>query len=106
LDRASLEKALPEAGILINSTSLGWHPGETALDLDLLGRLPATALVVDLTYRDTDLLAAARDRGLITLDGLAMLVYQGAAAFTLWTGIDAPVPEMLAAARLARDARR
>lgn len=106
LERSSLEDALPEAGILINSTSLGWHSGETPLDLDLLSLLPATALVVDLTYRDTDLLAAARDRGLGTLDGLAMLVYQGAAAFTLWTGIEAPVPEMLAAARLARDARR
>ncbi len=106
LDRASLERALPSAGVLINSTALGWHPGESALDLDLLDLLPATAFVVDLTYRDTDLLTAARNRGLTTLDGLPMLVYQGAAAFSLWTGAEAPVPEMLAAAQIARDARR
>ncbi len=106
LERSSLERALPDAGIVINSTALGWHPGESPLDLDLLDLLPATALAVDLTYRDTDLLAAARGRGLSTLDGLPMLVYQGAAAFTRWTGIEAPVPEMLAAAQIARDARR
>lgn len=106
LEGSSLERALPDAGILINSTSLGWHPGESPVELDLVGLLPTSALVVDLTYRDTDLLAAARARGLRTLDGLPMLVYQGAAAFTLWTSVDAPIPEMLAAAQIARDARR
>jgi shikimate dehydrogenase len=106
LERASLAAALPGAAILINTTSLGWHPGESPLDLDLLERLPENALVVDLTYRDTDLLAAARSRGLGTLDGLPMLVYQGAAAFSRWTGVDAPIAVMLAAALIARDARR
>jgi shikimate dehydrogenase len=106
LDRSNLERSLPGASILINSTSLGWHPGESPLEPDLLDLLPETALVVDLTYRDTDLLAAARSRGLGTLDGLPMLVYQGAAAFSLWTAVEAPVAEMLSAARIARDARR
>jgi shikimate dehydrogenase len=71
----------------------------------LLAHLPPTALVVDLTYRDTDLLLAARARGLATLDGLSMLVHQGARALELWTDRPAPLPLMLAAARRARAAQ-
>ncbi len=106
MDEASLRDTLPAVGVLINATSLGWHPGETPLSLELLAALPEGATVVDLTYRDTDLLAAARARGLQTLDGLPMLVHQGARAFTLWTDVEAPVAEMMAAAEIARDARR
>lgn len=106
MDEASVREALPGVGVVINATSLGWHPGETPLSLELLAALPEGATVVDLTYRDTDLLAAARARDLRTLDGLPMLVHQGARAFTLWTGVEAPVAEMLTAAAIARDARR
>lgn len=106
LDEAPLARALPETGLLINATAAGWHAGETPLPLGLLERLPDGALVVDLTYRDTDLLVAARMRGLPTLDGLPMLVHQGARAFELWTGQAAPVAVMMEAARVARDARR
>lgn len=104
LDRDHLERELPRAGLLVNATSLGWHAGEAPCDLDLLGLLPEDAVVADLTYRDTDLLNAAARRSLRTLDGLGMLVYQGARAFTLWTGQEAPVATMLAAATRAREA--
>jgi shikimate dehydrogenase len=104
-DERSLVPELRRAAILVNATSLGWHRGETPLPLDLLQLLPRNALVVDLTYRDTDLLIAARERGLATLDGLAMLVYQGARALELWTGKQAPVAVMMQAARRARAAR-
>ena len=60
------------------------------------------AVVADLTYRDTDLLLEAQARGLETVDGLPMLVHQGARAFELWTGVAAPVETMLAAAYAAR----
>jgi shikimate dehydrogenase len=70
--------------------------------LPRLDLLPAATLVADLTYRDTDLLLAAQRRGLKTVDGLPMLVHQGARAFELWTGSAAPVETMLAAARAAR----
>jgi shikimate dehydrogenase len=43
---------------------------------------------------DTLFLQKARDRGATALDGLGMLVYQGAIAFKLWTGADAPVDVM------------
>src|SRR4051812_39930086 len=49
-----------DADILINATSLGWRAGETPIDQHALASLPRDALVVDLTYRDTDLLDAAR----------------------------------------------
>ena len=72
---------------------------------ELLSHLPPNAFVADLTYRDTDLLVAARERGLRTLDGLGMLVHQGARAFELWTGQAPPVAIMLESARKARAAR-
>lgn len=100
-----LQEALAEATILVNATSLGWHPGERPLELQLLEWLPPDALVVDLTYRDTDLLLAARAIGRRTLDGLPMLVYQGARALELWTGRPAPVDVMMAAAEQERAAR-
>jgi shikimate dehydrogenase len=75
------------------------------LAVSLLELLPDDALVADLTYRDTDLLDAARDRGLATLDGLGMLVHQGARAFERFTGQPAPLDVMWSAARAARAPR-
>jgi shikimate dehydrogenase len=60
-------------------------------------------LVCDLVYNplETPLLRLAKQKGAKTLGGLGMLVYQGAAAFTLWTGREAPIGVMYAAAREA-----
>lgn len=101
-DKTALRDEFASTTLLINATSVGWHGDETPIDLELLDVLPAEAIVIDLTYRDTALLAAARQRGLRTLDGLPMLVHQGAHAFKLWTNQNAPITEMLAAARAAR----
>lgn len=103
LDDDLLERELPRAGLLVNATSLGWHAGETPIEHHRLDLLAAGTAVADLTYRDTDLLLAARTRALKTVDGLAMLVHQGARAFELWTGYPAPVETMLEAARSARE---
>ena len=67
------------------------------------GLIPAAALVYDLVYNPTEtpLLAAARCAGARTLGGLPMLVYQGAAAFRMWTGREAPVDVMMRAASAA-----
>jgi shikimate dehydrogenase len=104
LDADMLPHAVKQAGILVNATSLGWHRGEWPLAPTLLVDLPADAIVVDLTYRDTDLLDTARECGLATLDGLPMLVHQGARAFELFTGQTAPIDIMMAAALQAREA--
>lgn len=95
---------LAVADLLVNATAAGWHPDEPPpLSPELLGQLPAHALVYDLTYRRTSLLAAAAARGLATLDGLPMLVEQGALALQFWTGREAPREVMWEAARAARD---
>ncbi len=100
-----LPDALAGADLLVNATSLGWHPGEIPIEARLLDRLAPDALVADLTYRDTDLLRAAAATGRATLDGLPMLVYQGAASFERWTGRPAPV-DVMRAAVAAEQARR
>lgn len=106
VDATAVRDALSQTSILVNATSLGWHAGETPLDPALIAELPAGSLVIDLTYRGTDLLMAARARGLATLDGLPMLVHQGARALELWTGRTAPVDVMMDAALAAREPRR
>jgi shikimate dehydrogenase len=65
--------------------------------------MPTGCLAFDLVYNpeETPFLRAARSRGARTGGGLAMLVYQGAASFRLWTGREAPVEIMFSAARKA-----
>jgi shikimate dehydrogenase len=77
---------LPEAGLLVNTTSLGMH-GQPPLAIDL-SRLSSQAVVADLVYvpLETALLAAARARGLRTADGLGMLLHQAVRGFELWFG--------------------
>jgi|UniRef100_A0A7C2B760 shikimate dehydrogenase len=99
---------LPElatADLLVNATSVGWDGHSSPIPLEWLDVLPSHALVYDLTYRQTPLLAAAHARGLATLDGLEMLVAQGAESFRLWFQMDPPYELMLRAATDAR-ARR
>jgi shikimate dehydrogenase len=77
---------LPRARLLVNTTSLGMH-GQGALEVDV-GRLPAEAVVADLVYvpLETELLKAAKARGLRTADGLGMLLHQAVRGFELWFG--------------------
>lgn len=106
LDDPWLGGALATVTLLVDATAAGWNAAAPVLAPDLLARLPNHALVYDLTYRQTPLLGAAAARGLATLDGLPMLVEQGALAFQLWTGREAPRPVMWAAALAARDDRK
>jgi shikimate dehydrogenase len=76
--------ALEGAALLVNTTSQGMD-GQPPLDLQL-GRLPKHALVHDIVYipLETPLLAAARQRGNPTVDGLGMLLHQACIAWQLW----------------------
>jgi len=92
------------ADLLVNCTSVGLQ--RTATDADALNQLDLTAdqvgsyaCVVDLVYggapaRPTPLLAAARAHGADAVDGLEVLVAQGALSFELWTGRRAPIEQM------------
>ncbi len=82
----AIGEALPRAGLLVNTTSLGMR-GQPALDIDV-GQLPPHALVADLVYvpLETPLLSAARARGRKTADGLGMLRHQAVRGFELWFG--------------------
>ncbi len=71
----------------------------TAARDEVLVELSAGQTLVDLPYPDSATARAARESGARVLDGLDVLVAQGAAAFELWTGLPAPVDVMRAAVR-------
>ncbi|RWA58240.1 shikimate dehydrogenase [Mesorhizobium sp.] len=77
---------LADAGLLVNTTALGMH-GNEGLSADPAG-LPDHAIVTDIVYvpLETPLLAAARGRGLWTVDGLGMLLHQAVPGFERWFG--------------------
>ena len=82
--------------IVVNATSLGLKPGDPLpLDLDAFPLRRADG-VYDMVYRpaETPLLRAAREADRQTANGLGMLLYQGAAALSLWTGCPAPEEAM------------
>jgi shikimate dehydrogenase len=81
-----------EFDMLVNATPLGLK-SEDPLPFDVSG-LRSDQTVCDLIYRRTRLLEAASRRGCRTLDGLGMLLWQGALAFELWTGVPPPVDVM------------
>jgi shikimate dehydrogenase len=89
--------ALPDGvDVLVNATSIGLFPKvEAKPDLDYATLHPGmTVCDVIPNPPQTPFLHQARLRGASTLDGLGMLVYQGAIGFKLWTGLDAPVHVM------------
>ena len=87
--------AIPECDILINATSVGLYPDPNCPNIRYEDIRPGM-IVQDVIPNpaDTLFLKKARERGAAALDGLGMLVYQGAIGFKLWTGEDAPVDVM------------
>jgi shikimate dehydrogenase len=93
--------AMADHALLVNATSLGMS-GQPTLDMPL-DALPSTAVVSDIVYTplETPLLAAARARGLVAVDGLGMLLHQAAPGFEAWFGVAPAVDDDLRAAVLA-----
>lgn len=75
-----------DADLLVNTTSVGMR-GETELPVNV-DSLPDRAVVTDIVYvpLETPLLATARRRGLVAVDGLGMLVHQAVPGFERWFG--------------------
>lgn len=96
---ADLTDALREADLVVNATSVGLKPGDTPLlPLRLIPKAGAgkRMLFFDLIYRPamTRFLKQAKGRGHRVMNGLGMLLYQGARAFEYWTGKKAPLSVM------------
>ena len=81
--------------VIVNATSLGMA-GAGKVPRGLADNVIAGQVVVDFVYTSglTDLLAQAQAQGATIVDGLSVLVWQAAAAFELWTGVQAPVEAM------------
>lgn len=94
-----LEAELAKTKLLVNATSIGLAADETPVPAAIL---PDGLLVQDLVYSRTRLLREAEAAGCTVADGGTMLLHQGAAAFTLWTGRAAPLETMAAALEAAR----
>ncbi len=107
-DTASIEQvrdpdtSLSDCDLIINTTSVGLE--DAGNEVDELGMLNLTVsgfkrgqTVVDFVYRSggTAFVSVARSRGAQTVDGVEILVYQGARSFEVWTGKKAPVSVMM-----------
>lgn len=92
---ASQADLLSSCDVLINSTNLGMHPKEDVMPIDESLLMPHL-IVADIVYNPltTRLLKSAKAKGCAIVPGPGMLIYQGAAAFTLWTGVEPIISEM------------
>jgi len=105
LDEAARHLAMRRPVLVANATPSGLRASDAPL-FDY-GAIPEGTFIFDANYgRETPLLAAARARGLPYSDGLSMLVFQGARAFEIWTGQEAPVAVMRGAAETEFRKRR
>lgn len=104
---------LEDYDLVVNSTVVGMAqasgndgPGLKELPFDA-DSLQARHLVVDLAYgtAETELVRIARVRGAEAVDGLEVLVHQGAASLRIWTGAEPPIETMRRAARAPHDSR-
>jgi shikimate dehydrogenase len=106
---AAFRRALPDARVF--SRRAEWPPNVGGSDLvinatpvqdEVLVELGRGQTLIDLPYPDSATAGAARRAGARVLDGLEVLVAQGAASFELWTGVPAPVEVMRRAVGLTR----
>jgi shikimate dehydrogenase len=94
---------VPQARLLVNATPVGMHPNVAQLPVSeaIIGGIQPQTIVYDLIYtpRPTLFLEKAQRRGAIVIDGLEMLVQQGAKALETWLSQPVPVDIMREAIR-------
>ncbi len=90
-----LDDLISSADVLINCTTLGMHP-HVEDTIATAEQIHADLVVFDIVYNPlkTKLLMEAEKAGARTVSGVMMLVYQGAEAFRIWTGVKPPVEVM------------
>jgi shikimate dehydrogenase len=99
LSATSIKKYIKDSSVLINATNVGMESNPVKLIVDS-SFLFADLTVMDIVYNplETKLLADSKKIGSKIINGLDMLIYQGAASFELWTGKKAPIKVMKKAA--------
>jgi shikimate dehydrogenase len=88
VSRADPIEGLASADVIINATPMGLHASDP-LPFDTT-QLSQRQVIIDLVYRETRLQEEATQKGLKTINGLGMLLWQGVLAFELWTGVIPP----------------
>lgn len=98
LEEATLQALASRVDLVVNATSVGMWPHEEATPWPESVPFPPKALLFDLIYNPpiTRLMEQARTQGAYAVNGLMMLVHQGAEAFRLWTGVEPPIAVMVA----------
>ena len=92
-DTDQMRKSIEDSAILVNASSVGMSPREDGCLLPDASYLRPELIVSDVIYnpRETRFLKMAKEAGCPAFNGLYMLLYQGAYAFSLWTGKEMPV---------------
>jgi shikimate dehydrogenase len=97
-DWQTLSELLPKADLVVNTTPIGMSPqvDQSPLTQTQIEQLKAGAIAYDLIYipNPTLFLQHAKERGCVAIDGLEMLIQQGAAALEIWTQQSVPVEVM------------
>ncbi|MEH6840891.1 shikimate dehydrogenase, partial [Priestia megaterium] len=96
-DKEAFRREVAESAILANGTSLGMKPlDHLSIIDDTLDVLRKDLVVTDVVYnpQKTKLLAQAEEAGAKTINGLGMMLWQGALAFKLFTGVDMPMKQV------------
>ncbi|WP_207940585.1 shikimate 5-dehydrogenase [Enterococcus sp. DIV2402] len=93
-DQNKLATALAQSSLLVNATSVGMSDDTSPISDTSLLRKDLTVYDAIYNPRETYLLKQAKTAGAKTINGLGMLVYQGAAAFECWTGKKMPVEQI------------
>ena len=96
-DSTSFKASVASSAILTNGTSVGLAPKQDNCPVTDLSVFRQELIVSDVIYnpKETKLLRLAREAGCNTFNGMYMLLYQGAEAFKIWTGMDMPVSEIM-----------
>lgn len=95
-DEQQLSDSLSASSLLVNGTSIGMAPNTDQMPLPDATLLRKDLPVFDVIYHpgETKLLKAAKAIGATAVNGLGMLLFQGAASFELWTGKEMPVDQI------------
>lgn len=95
-DLDKLKEEIATSYLFTNATGMGMKPLEGKTYIPDKSFLRPDLIVSDVVYfpRETELLRMAKEVGCKTMNGLGMMLFQGAAAFKLWTGEDMPIEYM------------